>query len=67
MAEPHTLEERFSQLEARVAQLEQQRRIQENWDVALLARIDGFIDDLRRSLRLRPIFSCWPAPAWLWV
>lgn len=65
MAEPHTLEERFSQLEARVAQLEQQRRIQEDRDVALLARIDGFIDDLRRSLRLRPIFSCWPAPAWL--
>ena len=43
-----TQEERLSILEQKVAALEQQKVLQENRDIALLARIDSFIDDLRR-------------------
>lgn len=52
MAEP-TLEQRFALLETRVAELEHQRRIQEDRDVALLARVDNFTDDLRRIERVQ--------------
>jgi len=47
------IEERFAQIESRVAELERQRSIQEDRDMALLARIDGFIDDLRRVERVQ--------------
>lgn len=48
-----TNEERLAALERDVAELKQARRIQEDRDVALLARIDGFIDDLRRIERVQ--------------
>lgn len=46
-------EQRFSELESRIAELERMRAIQEDRDIALLARIDGFIDDLRRIERVQ--------------
>lgn len=48
-----TLEERFAALENRVVELERQRAVQEERDLALLARIDDFIDDLRRIERVQ--------------
>lgn len=48
-----TTEQRFALLESRVAELERQRAVQEDRDIALLARIDGFIDDLRRIERVQ--------------
>ncbi len=48
-----TLEERFALLESRVKELEHQRLVQEDRDLALLARIDNFIDDLRRVERVQ--------------
>lgn len=48
-----TNEERLAALERDVAELKQARRIQDDRDVALLARIDGFIDDLRRMERVQ--------------
>lgn len=48
-----TMEERFAVLETRVAELERQRHIQEDRDVALLARVDNFTDDLRRVERVQ--------------
>lgn len=48
-----TLEERFAALESRVVELERQRAVQEERDIALLARIDNFIDDLRRIERVQ--------------
>ena len=53
MTDQPTMEERFALLEARVAELEQQRRAQEDRDIALLARIDNFIDDLHRIERVQ--------------
>jgi hypothetical protein len=53
MAEQQNLEERFALLESRVAELERQRTVQEDRDIALLARIDTFIDDLRRIERVQ--------------
>jgi hypothetical protein len=52
MAE-QSVEERLTQIESRLAELERQRGIQEDRDIALLARIDGFIDDLRRVERVQ--------------
>jgi septation ring formation regulator EzrA len=51
MAEQLTTEERLSRLESDVAELQHAKREQENRDIALLARVDGFIDDLRRVER----------------
>lgn len=48
-----TFEERFALLESRVEELERQRAVQEGRDLALLARIDNFIDDLRRIERVQ--------------
>jgi hypothetical protein len=48
-----TPEERLAALERDVAELKQARRIQEDRDIALLARVDGFIDDLRRIERVQ--------------
>ena len=48
-----TTEERLAQLEKDVAGLKLQRAIQETRDIALLARIDTFIDDLRRIERVQ--------------
>ncbi len=53
MAEQRNLEERFTLLESRVLGLERQREIQEDRDIALLARIDSFIDDLHRIERVQ--------------
>jgi hypothetical protein len=53
MAEQHTVEERLTILEQRVAEFERFRHAQEDRDIALLARIDGFIDDLRRIERVQ--------------
>ena len=47
MPEQPTLEERVNLLENRVTGLERARHIQEDRDIALLARIDDFIDDVR--------------------
>ena len=52
MAEQN-VEGRLAQLETKVAELERQRGIQEDRDIAFLARIDGFIDDLRRVERVQ--------------
>jgi chromosome segregation ATPase len=52
MAE-QSVEERLTQIEHRVAELERQRGTQDDRDLALLARIDGFIDDLRRVERVQ--------------
>lgn len=52
MAE-QSVEERFAQIESRLTDLERQKSIQEDRDIALLARIDGFIDDLRRVERVQ--------------
>lgn len=46
-------EQRFAGLESRIAELEHQRAVQEERDIALLARIDNFIDDLRRIERVQ--------------
>ena len=48
-----TFEERFALLESRVEELERQRAVQEDRDLALLARVDNFIDDLRRIERVQ--------------
>lgn len=48
-----TVEQRFMLLEQRVAELERQRAVQEERDIALLARIDNFIDDLHRIERVQ--------------
>lgn len=48
-----TAEERISLLEAKVAELERQRTVQEDRDIALLARIDDFIDTMRRIERVQ--------------
>lgn len=53
MQQPLTTEQRLELVEKRVAELERQRRIQEDRDIALLARIDNFIDDLRRVERVQ--------------
>lgn len=50
MAEQNT-DQRLANLEQRVSELEHQRRVQEDRDIALLARIDTFIDDLHRVER----------------
>lgn len=52
MAESNT-EERLARLEHDVAELLQARRIQDDRDIALLARIDTFIDDLHRVERVQ--------------
>lgn len=46
-----TTEERLARLEKDVAKLKLQRAIQETRDIALLARIDTFIEDLHRVER----------------
>lgn len=48
-----TTEERLAKLEHDVAELMQARRIQEDRDIALLARIDTFIDSLSRVERVQ--------------
>ena len=48
-----TQDERIAALERDVAELKQARRIQEDRDIALLARIDTFIDDLHRIERVQ--------------
>jgi Mg2+ and Co2+ transporter CorA len=48
-----TIEERFELLENRVTELERFRRSQEERDLALLYRVDNFIDDLRRIERVQ--------------
>lgn len=48
-----SINERFTLLESRVEELERQRLVQEDRDLALLARIDNFIDDLRRIERVQ--------------
>jgi chromosome segregation ATPase len=53
MADQPTMEERLALLEIQVAELQSQRRAQEDRDVALLARIDTFIDDLHRVERVQ--------------
>ena len=50
MAEQNT-DQRLANLEQRVSELEHQRRVQEDRDIALLARIDTFIDSLHRVER----------------
>jgi hypothetical protein len=52
MPEP-TIQELVARLETRVAELERQRRIQEDRDISLLARVDDFTDDLRRIERIQ--------------
>jgi len=52
MPEP-TIQEQVARLETRVAELERLRRIQEDRDVALLARVDDFTDGLRRIERVQ--------------
>ena len=52
MQEP-TTEQRLIILENRVSELERERGIQADRDIALLARIDDFIDDLRRVERVQ--------------
>src|SRR5579859_1348316 len=46
-------EARFLHIEGRLAALELAREEQETRDIAILARIDGFIDDLRRIERVQ--------------
>lgn len=46
-----SLEERVANLEAEVTALKLAKQAQEDRDIALLARIDNFIDDLRRVER----------------
>ncbi|HLZ60146.1 MAG TPA: hypothetical protein VKR06_24615 [Ktedonosporobacter sp.] len=47
------IEERVTILESKVAKLESAKGTQETRDLALLARIDGFIDDLHRVERVQ--------------
>ncbi len=47
------LEARLLHIESRLAALELAREEQETRDIAILARIDGFIDDLRRIERVQ--------------
>ena len=51
--EQRSTEQRLSALESEVAALKVFKQEQENRDLALLARIDGFIDDLRRVERVQ--------------
>lgn len=53
MASEQNIEERVAFLENRVTELERQRAVQEDRDIALLARVDNFIDDLRRVERVQ--------------
>jgi len=53
MTQQPTTEERLALLEQKVADLELQRAIQETRDMALLARVDTFIDDLHRVERVQ--------------
>jgi hypothetical protein len=53
MTQQESTEQRLSALEARMAALESSKREQEDRDIALLARVDGFIDDLRRIERVQ--------------
>lgn len=46
-----SIEERLSLVEAKIAELELFKAQQEERDIALLARIDGFAEDLRRVER----------------
>lgn len=52
MPEP-TIQELAALLEARIIELEHQRRIREDQDVALLARVDDFTNDLKRIERVQ--------------
>ncbi len=47
------IEARLLHIEGRLAALELARQEQETRDIAILARIDGFIDDLRRIERVQ--------------
>ena len=49
--EPTPIDLRLAMIEARIAELERFRQSLDGRDVALLARVDGFIDDLRRLER----------------
>jgi hypothetical protein len=51
--EQRSTEQRLSALESEVAALKVFKQEQENRDLSLLARIDGFIDDLRRVERVQ--------------
>lgn len=46
-----TTEQRLAILESRVSELERERGIQADRDIALLARIDSFIDTMHRLER----------------
>ena len=49
--EPTPIDLRLAMIEARIAELERFRQSLDGRDVALLARVDNFIDDLRRLER----------------
>lgn len=51
MQQEPNIDQRFALIEARIAELERFRQSLDQRDAALLARIDGFIDDLRRLER----------------
>ena len=51
MPEHPTVEKRLDLLENRVAGLERARHVQEDRDIALLARVDNLIDDVHRVER----------------
>ncbi|MBO0796321.1 MAG: hypothetical protein J2P36_35975 [Ktedonobacteraceae bacterium] len=53
MQQQPTTEQRLIILEHRVTELERKAAAQEDRDHALLARVDGFIDDLRRIERVQ--------------
>ncbi|HLZ56469.1 MAG TPA: hypothetical protein VKR06_05925 [Ktedonosporobacter sp.] len=48
-----SIEERLLIVEGKIAELELTKQTQEMRDLGLLARIDGFIDDLRRIERVQ--------------
>ncbi|MBO0777263.1 MAG: hypothetical protein J2P37_00345 [Ktedonobacteraceae bacterium] len=51
--QPPDTEQRLFLMEQRIAELERKVTAQEERDQALLARVDGFIDDLRRIERVQ--------------
>lgn len=53
MQQQPTTEQRLAILEGRVTDLERERERQADRDIALLARIDSFIDDMRRVERVQ--------------
>lgn len=51
--QPIDPEQRFLQIENRLAELERKASLQEDRDIALLRRVDDFIADLRRVERVQ--------------